>query len=54
VKPLGLLREEAFYITYHSNLGWQDVMEMDPDDREWYVDRLDRQIRKENRAAKGK
>lgn len=50
-----LLREEAFYLVYFiPGMTYGDVLSMRSDEREWWVKRLGEQIKRENKAVKGK
>lgn len=49
------LREEAFYLVYFvPGMSYGDVLSMNKVEREWWVNRLGEQIKRENKAVKGK
>lgn len=52
--PLGVLREQAFSLTYGTSMTLADVAELGEQDREWYVRRLGEQLEREAKAIRGK
>lgn len=47
------LREQVFALTYGmEGIGYDAISEMEPDEREWYVTRLNKQLKYENEEIK--
>lgn len=47
------LREQVFALTYcMEGMEYSSIQEMEPDEREWYVTRLNNQLKRENEEIK--
>ena len=48
------LREQTFSLTYctEGGIDYSAIQEMDPEERNWYVARLNKQIKRENEEIK--
>ena len=47
------LREQVFALTYcMEGMPYDAIQEMEPDEREWYVTRLNNQLKRENEDIK--
>jgi hypothetical protein len=47
------LREQVFALTYcMEGMPYDAIQEMEPDEREWYVTRLNNQLKRENEEIK--